>query len=255
MKRSVFCLPLAVLILGACSAPHLKPEPSLLLEARRFLVVPVGVSAPARGQMDGWVLFSFAYAPEGDAGPALISDALSLFAEELEHENLPSLRVSDGGRNAWNPALALAREAATLISSASPYEACVREEQHTLPASGRSDPHSLLQEWYRANTSALNPAELSVGTETRVLELGLPDYALLEDRLLLRVLVKIVDPSTGVVVARAGNQASVNVGSPEQLFTHGGRKFKTVFAAEGRRLLQKNLQDIGILPKVDRVLH
>jgi len=257
MKKPLLFLSLVLLVLGACSASRIKPAPALLSETKRIIVVPVGVSAPAGGPMDGWVLFGSASPPQGEAGPALISDALSLFAKELEHENLTTRNEASSGaaRKTWNPALTLAQEAATLISSASPYEVSVREEQHTLAFSGRRSPESLLQDWYHRNTSALNPAELGDTTNARVLELGLPDYALLEDRLLLQVLVKIVDPSTGEVMARAGNRASIDIGSPERLFTHGGREFKTVFAAEGRRLLEKNLRDLGLLPASHTIIN
>jgi len=256
MKKCFLALSLFILVLGACSASQKKPASAFFAEANRIVVVPVGVSTNC-GPMDGWVLFGSAHPPEGDPGPALLSEALSLFAKELEHEKQPSKRgtASDAGRRTWNPALSLAREAAGLISSASPYEVSVMEELHTLPSSGQSEPASLLQDWYRRNTSTLNPVELGELRKTRVLELGLSEYALLDDQLLLQVLVKIVDPSTGEVTARAGNQALVDIGSPEQLFTHGGRKFKTVFAAEGRRLLEKNLQDIGILARGGRVIH
>jgi len=250
MKNRLFALPLVVLLLGACAAPRTSPTPGLLAEANKIIVVPVGVSAPAGGHMDGWVLFGSASLPGEEGGAASISDALSLFARELEHENLPAKRRGspEGDPNAWNPALILAREAAALISSASPCEVLVREEQYTLSSSGRIDSGSALQEWYGGMTSTLNPAGLGEGGKTRVLELGLPDYGLLEDRLVLQVLVKVVDPSTGQVVARAGNRAAIDIGSPEKLFIHGGRKFKTVFAAEGRRLLERNLRDLGLIP-------
>jgi hypothetical protein len=257
MKKCSVCLSLVILILGACSASQIKPAPALLLETKRIIVVPVGVSAPAGGQIDGWVMFGSALPPEEEGGHALISDALSLFAKEMEHEKLPAKKKtsSEAARKTWNPALTLAQEAATLISSASPFEVSVREEQHTLPSSGRSDSRSLLQDWFRRNTAALNLEELEQMSNTRVLELGLSDYALLDDQLLLQLLVKIVDPSTGQVTARAGNQALIDIGSPEQFFTHGGRKFKTVIVAEGRRLLERNLRDLGLLPGRDAMIH
>jgi hypothetical protein len=47
----------------------------------------------------------------------------------------------------------------------------------------------------------------------------------------------------------------IDIGSPEQFFTHGGRKFKTVIVAEGRRLLERNLRDLGLLPGRDAMIH
>ena len=257
MKKSLFFSSMVILLLGACSASQIKPAPALLPETKRIIVVPVGVSAPAGRQIDGWVMFGSALPPEEEGGPALISDALSLFAKELQHEKLPAIEraPSETARKTWNPTFTLAQEAATLISSASPYEVFVREESHTLPSSGRSDPHSLLQDWYHRNTPALNPEDFGEVTNTRVLELGLSDYALLDDQLVLQILVKIVDPSTGQVTARAGNQALIDIGSPEQFFTHGGVKFKTVVVAEGRRLLERNLRDLGLLPGRDAMIH
>lgn len=257
MQKSLVSLFLSLVVLGACSSHQVATAPPLLPETKRIVVVPVGVSAPAGTAVDGWVLFGSPSSPQGEAGPALISDALSLFERELEHEGLPAKQKagSKAARKTWNPALTLAREAATLISSASPYEVSVREKPHTLSSSGPGDPRFLLQDWYQRNVPALNPDELGDTTNTRVIELGLPEYALMDDQLLLQVLVKIVDPSTGQVTARAANRVMIDIESPEKLFIHGGREFKTVFVAEGRRLLERNLRDLGVLPGRDAMIH
>lgn len=227
------------------------PETGRLTESNRILVVPVEV-APV-SQMDGWTLFGSAH--PGEDGAVLLSDALALFSKELGHAHPAPSGRPGGVQGSWAPTRTLAIEAATLISSASRCEVLVREEPYMLSSSKRNDPHLLLQEWYRRNTSAMNPLELAQPAKSRILELGLPDYALLDDQLLLQVLVKMVDPSTGKVMARAGNRASVSIGSPEELFAHGGKRFKSVLAVEGKRLLEQNLRDLGILPQGDANVH
>lgn len=251
MKPCCLVFSLCILLLGACATSRTTPDTGRLTESNRILVVPVEVAQT--GQMDGWTFFGSAHSRED--GALLLSDALALFSKELGHAHPAPTGRPGGVKSSWAPARTLAKEAATLISSASRCEVLVREEPYTLSSSKRDDPHVLLQEWYRRNTSAMNPLELAQPAKTRILELGLPDYALLEDQLLLQVLVKMVDPSTGKVTARAENRASVSIGSPEELFTHGGKKFKSVFAVEGKRLLEKNLRDIGILPQGDAKIH
>jgi hypothetical protein len=251
MKKGIFCSLFVLMMLAGCAGSQQKASPELFSRMKRIIIVPVGIPAPAltsRASVDGWVFLGSTYPPEAEADLALLSGALSVFSRDLRNGKTktsidPSLAVR---QEPWNPSVTLAKEAATLISSSLPYEVFVKE-QHTLRVPPQENPRSRLDEWYHQNFSALDMEELKRAGMSAALEVGLAKYELLQDQLLLQILVKIIDASSGEVKARSKTHALVKVDSPEALFIHGGEKFKTVFASEGRRLLAKNLQDIGML--------
>jgi len=244
---------MSLLFLALPSCTPLQPSPTSnpYSEMRKITIVAVEAAPFNSAQGNGWVFLGPAYLPEEDADLSLISIAVSLFAEEFENKGaeVEAAPPSGAGRETWSPSLTLAREAATLISSASTCEAVVRNEQCRLPSSSRNHARSVFEDWYHRDNPALNAKELDQVGRFPVLELGLSDLSLVGDELLIQVLVKMVDPVSGAVRARSIGRTTVRVGSPEELFLYGGEKFKAVFAGAGRDLLEKNLQQMGILPR------
>ena len=243
-------MPFLLLALTSCIAFQATPTSSPYSEMRKITIVAVEATPPVSTQVNGWVFLGPAYPSVEDADLSLISGALSLIAGDLEDKGAAGEEAPSGAlREPWSPALTLAREAAALISSASTSEVVVREKQYTLPSSPRENAHSVLEGWYTRNDPTLSAEELEEGEPSALLELGLSDLSVHEDHLLIHILAKVVDPSSGRVKARSRSRTAVKVGSPEQLFLDGGEKFKSVFAATGRDLLEKNLQAMGLLPK------
>jgi hypothetical protein len=251
MKKCLFFSLFVLIMLAGCAVSQKKAPPELLSKMKRIMIVPVGVPSLSLGPQassEGWVFMGSAYPPEGEANLALLSGALSIFERELPNGRMPADQPLPARQEPWNPSVTLAKEAATLISSALPYEVFVRAQQHTLRTPPQKSLRSRLEGWYRQNFSALDPKELRQAGMNGALEVGLSNYELFQDQLLLQILVKVIDASSGEVKARSKTQALVRVGPPEELLIHGGEKFKTVFAFEGRRLLERNLQDLGMLP-------
>jgi len=216
-------------------------------------IVAVEATPANRGQGSGWVFVGPASPPEGDGDLSFISSAVSHFSKELEKKGLTVASGAEG--ETWSPARSLAKEAASLISSASAMEIFVREEPWRLPLSAQPNDRDALREWYRGHSSALGAKELEGAGRFPVLEIGLFQFSWVEDRLHLQILAKMVDPLSGKVRARSQGHASAWVGLPETLFLHGGERFKAVFAAAGRGLLERNLQEMGVLPKNASPVH
>jgi hypothetical protein len=252
MKKCLFFSLLVLIMLAGCAGSQKKAPLELFSEMKKIIIVPVGVPSltmEPQASSEGWVFMGSAYPPEGEADLALLSGALSIFKRELRNDEMPGDQPLPAKQEPWNPSVTLAREAATLISSAVPYKVFVRARQHMLRIPPQKSLRSRLEKWYRQKFSALDLEELRQAGVNGALEVGLSDYELLQDQLLLQILVKVIDASSGEVKARCETHALVRVGPPEELFIHGGEKLKTIFAVEGRRLLAKNLQDIGMLPR------
>jgi len=251
MKKWIPCMPLIFLALPSCIPLQPNPISNPYSEMKRITIVAVEAAPPNSAQRNGWVFLGPAYPLDEDSDFSLISMAVSLFSKELENKGarVEAGPPSGAERETWSPSLTLAREAATLISSASACEAVVRNEQCRLPSSSRNNARSVFEDWYHRDNPALNAKELEQVGRFPVLELGLSDLSLLGDELLIQVLAKMVDPVSGAVRARSIGRTTVRVGSPEELFLYGGEKFKAVFAAAGRDLLERNLQQMGILPR------
>lgn len=257
MKKLLSCVSLIFLTLTSCTGFRPVPTPEIFTEMKKIVIVAVEATLFNSAQVNGWVFLGPAHPPGGEADLSLISNAVSLLAKEIAYRN-PGMEAgapSGAPRETWSPALALAGEAATLISSASTCEVVVRQEQHNLPLSPRDNARSVLEGWYRRNHPALDARELKQVGPFPILELGLSDLFLDEDQLLIQILTKVVDPLSGKVKARSKGQAMVKVGSAEELFLHGGEKFKAVFSAAGRNILEKNLRDMGILSTKGNLIH
>lgn len=250
LKKYPLFLFIPLMVLAACASYHATPPPDLYPETRRIVIVAVETEPSEPLRASGWTVIGASLAPGGGTDLFLLSEAASLLAEELENQESalePRAPRRHSGET-WSPALTLAREAAMLIASASGCEVLVRKEQFRLPASVQGPPLSALQNWYRQKASALKPQELEVIGRSSVLEIGLSDFSLTQDQLLIQILTKRIDPMSGEVRARSKVHESVTVRSPEELFRHGGETFKAVFAAAGKRLLETNLREIGLLP-------
>jgi hypothetical protein len=223
---------------------------------KKMIIVAVEATPSVSKQMNGWVFLGPAYPSGAKEDLSLISSALSLMAGDLEDKGLGRTGTSSNAlRGTWSPALTLAKEAATLIAFDSACEVFVREEQYRLPLSPRDNARTVLEAWYRRNDPALSAEEIEKAGASPLLELGLSDFFLVDDQILIQILAKVVDPLSGEVRARAKGHAMVKVDSPEELFLHGGEDVKAVFAAAGRHLLEKTLKDMGILSTKGNPVH
>lgn len=82
------------------------------------------------------------------------------------------------------------------------------------------------------------------------LEVALINYALVSDRLMLQVAMKLIHPLDGRVVgrARAGNASDMaNLGPLDQAFANDAAHFKRVFSEAAEPLVEECLLSLGML--------
>lgn len=99
---------------------------------------------------------------------------------------------------------------------------------------------SLQRDWWRADTGQADYSSLRQQGVDGVIEIVIGNYEISLGGLVMQVMVKLIDPTTGSVLgkARAGAYEKVEPQTIEQ--------FKLIFARSGRMLVVDNLQRIGL---------
>lgn len=100
--------------------------------------------------------------------------------------------------------------------------------------------------WYARNA----PASLEgAQTADAVLEVGIGRYRIFEGQTSLQVLLKLIDPHTGQVLAKTSKKSLVvgDTVAPALLYPEG-EKFKASIRENGGRLIAEAMQDIGLTP-------
>jgi hypothetical protein len=100
--------------------------------------------------------------------------------------------------------------------------------------------------WYAQNA----PASLEeTQTADAVLEVGIGRYRIFEGQTSLQVLLKLIDPHTGQVLAKTSKKTLLigDTAIPAVLYPQGER-FKDLIRENGGRLMAEAMQDIGLTP-------
>lgn len=79
-----------------------------------------------------------------------------------------------------------------------------------------------------------------------VIELGIGQYRIFAGQISLQVLIKVVDPESGRVMARVEEKSTGYEAPIELLLQKGGAKFKALLQQRASRLIARGLQYIGL---------
>ena len=160
-----------------------------------------------------------------------------------------------GGGEAWIPTVVLAQEATGRIVSGGKQEVVMEREFLKYPGITSRERTVLLEnwmapirDWYGRDVSPFDYRAYKDRGIDAVLEVGLSNYSLYRDQMILQVLLKLVDPGTGQVLGRARQAGLARIKRPDSLFDENGRPFKDLFAEVGRKLVDADLAAIGLLP-------
>jgi hypothetical protein len=160
------------------------------------------------------------------------------------------------GNEIWIPTRVLADDATNQIAATGRSVVCVPGVQ-LIPGVTIRD-YTLFNEnwlrpirdWYNSDTSSFNYASLGADKSDAVLEVALVNYSVaLENRLLVQVMVKLVDPLTGKTIGRARDWDNPEIENLDKVLSDNGKKLKQVFAHTGSGLINKCLYDLGIIEK------
>jgi hypothetical protein len=195
------------------------------------------------------------------ASPLLVYNSIAVLIElpaaaRRAAEDSKSLQTTLDGGASWAPSAVAAQEAGAQLAASG---FAVRADADVRPVPGLRDRgRTVLMEnwlapiraWYNDTTPApCRDAVPTVGASYR-LEVGILNYEIIGDRLLLQVMMKVVDCSSGAVVGRS--RAAVEPGSMPRVapfaetFAGDAAPFKEIVSAQCRPLVRTCLARLGL---------
>jgi hypothetical protein len=151
----------------------------------------------------------------------------------------------------WTPALELAATAEAQLNAAQ-----IRTEMNPQAARlpiAASERTAYIGHWQEAvdRWYEQNAATSIEGTKTAdaVLEIGIGRYRIFEGQTSLQVLIKLIDPRSGQVLAKTSKKTLLmgDTAVPALLYPQG-EGLKSLIRENGARLMAKAMQDIGLTP-------
>lgn len=167
-----------------------------------------------------------------------------------------SLTAAMNSRDAWIPTVFLAKEVRAQLEAIG-IAGTVDPEINVLPnVQDRS--YTVFMEnwlapiraWYGDPGLVSDYSRVPFEQKTTVIEVGILNYEITSERLLLQVLIKMIDPYSGRVIGRvrADNSFSQPDLAPlEDVFANDADRFKKTFSTTGRELVKKCLVELGLM--------
>jgi hypothetical protein len=155
----------------------------------------------------------------------------------------------------WMLTAGLARSAAQLLQLPGTRETLVIEGYAMLPIEDRSvnvymeNWYAPLRSWYNADVSLVDYTQHAVPREDAILEVGVLAYEYIGNRLSLLIMVKLIDPATKQVLARAKDFARPKGKSLAEMLQDEGQPMRHLIETTGETLLTQCLQNLGLIPR------
>jgi hypothetical protein len=155
----------------------------------------------------------------------------------------------------WSPTVILAEEAGSQIASGSSIRINTIKFYYELPVDNREvtwhmeDWLGPIRRWYGEEQSLYDYSKIISKEVDIVLEVGICNYELAFDGLLVQVMLKMIDPATGKTLGRVRNYEYQKVPPINELLANDGNEFKLIFNRIGQELINKSLIEIGLLPE------
>ncbi len=151
----------------------------------------------------------------------------------------------------WEPTVEIAEEAMRQLETASRYSVSVDSEIKPLPGVQHKEATFFMENWmaplrawYNADTSAFNYSDRS--SSGAVLEVGLLNYELSAGYLSIQVVMKVVDPASGSVIANARKFSFPKVRDVDSLFEGDAAAYKQLFRETTATLVQECIEKLGL---------
>lgn len=174
--------------------------------------------------------------PEADARSAAASQSIESLLDKDE---------------IWEPTVEIAKETMDQLGTASSYSVSVSSEIQPLPGVKRREATYFmenwmapLRSWYNMSTSPFSYSEQP--SSGAVLEVGLLNYELSFGYLLVQVVMKLVDPESGSVIANVRCYSYPEVGVVEKLFEGDAAGYKQVFRETTVALVTECTEELGL---------
>lgn len=157
--------------------------------------------------------------------------------------------------NAWIPTVVLAQEVTARIASGGKHQVVMERALRKYPGITNRERTVLLEnwmapmrDWYNQDFSPFDYRAYRDQDVDAVLEVGLLNYSLYRDHMILQVMLRLVDPGTGQILGRERQTDLTRIERPDSLFEENGKLFKDLFAETGGKLLAAGLIKIGLQP-------
>jgi hypothetical protein len=179
-------------------------------------------------------------------------------ASRQRNEASTSLQTVLDASEVWSPTAIIADEVAQQLKLTG---VATERAPGFRPIPGVTDRSAtlMMENWMapiRAHYNDMGPIaayrDLATDPSLRVFEVGISNYEIFSDRLILQVHLKMIDPSSGDVIgrARAGNASDLPSLAPlEQAFANNASRFKEVFSKTSAPLVTKCLTELGLIPQ------
>jgi hypothetical protein len=250
-------------LLAGCTTPSIKPVASETDHLQSFLIVPVQAPPlevipdlierrdPAYRHAQNMTL-GFALPTElyQTAGGIVISGMVSngQAAKADTSANLvPSAEAGSVETElGWTPVKAAAQKLRGLLAVGNRNGELSRD-YYQLPTAGEASLQrwrQAIQSWYGQNKTSVDYA--AMGRYDAVIELGIGRYRIFEGQTSLQLLIKLIDPVSGNVIARALSGSFRVDDQALASLDHGGEAFKQLICDMATPLLRQSLGDIGL---------
>ena len=261
-KTSLWLL-LASLTFG-CWAPAIEPDADALKRIHVILLVPVE-SPPLEVQPDLLAQREPAYRHYQNMAldfPAQtlvyrttggITIAGKISRDTLNNAEVTSARFDGDRERSWTPSQALALQAKTLLADEN-FHGVLSKTVYRLPLTdsergpGLQRWRDAIQTWYGQDQTLADHRR--DGRFDSVLELGVGGYRIFEGQLSLQVLLKLVDPVSRRVLARARDEGFIVDDAAAASLMEDGKAFKQRIADLSVPLIRKALREIGLQASV-----
>lgn len=152
-----------------------------------------------------------------------------------------ALEQEMSAKSPWQPTLKLAEDAADILKSndnpvivsATP----LRLSSHTNQA---------INDWYNNDRATTDITGISSAHSPYVLEI-LQGSSVSNESLTVEVRMKLIDPTTGMVIGRTRDYEVADLPAMEVVFKDNGQTYKDVFLATGHKLVHKSLEYLGLI--------
>ncbi len=258
--RTISCWLLSLALSGCVSAPVKLPESAkaqiktvriVAIEAPPLEVVPdlLETRMPVYAHYDNMALPLFAetklYRLPGEL---LVVGRVG----EGDSVQLVEAATADAQTGDWLPSMVLSQEAVAQLN-AFRFKVTADRRQRLLPlAAGERDAdlvrwHDAVEQWYERDVS--RNADAGRPAADAVLEVGIGRYRIFAGQLALQVLIKVIEPKSGEVIARACEQSTGYEAPEAMLLARDGAKFKQLLRRRAANLLARGFQEIGLAGK------
>ena len=198
-----------------------------------------------------------AYGPEAGVLVLVYGVVAIIKAPNDYHESIrASKEYQDllSSKDIWIPTAILANKALKILELRGKGKITLRPGYIEIPSIKYRERSIFMENWYapiRAwyNESASLPhydRSREIVTDV-ILEVGMLNYELYGDNLILHVMVKLLDKRTGRIIGRARNSGMLEVGSAKDLFLNDALGFKDAFSTLGFRLLNECLINMSLV--------